>query len=1018
MQEKVYFKLKGGLNKVLLLMMVWVAGVGSVKAQSGFTADDPLILKGGEQYDVSGHVFKDLYASFTAPSDGVLTLSLSGTDLLGQYTDNTYTTLVEPRLNYVNNSCEVEVKAGNTYYFGRSFLLNAGSVSVEFGTEGAALELKSVSPAAGETLYASRAMVSFSFNREVTCGEASLTVGGKTQKIEPVSVSTSVLFDLGDVMMQMYEEGALKKGDDMVITLKDMRSANNPTEIFGKEGLVSVTLKAGAKPVSLVASVNTPGNGMDVFKSYIMSGKQGMVQLQFDGPLDTSKEPTATLSYGDVEAENGFYQEKLDVKFFGDNMVAVTVHSKLRRHQDMLPNYTGAAFEHVALKVSGLYSTDGQMVYSGLQGSVGTCAFQYPYEEVKADIAVVFDDLENSEFESIDGLDSLTIWVQGDEFVRYEGVKFNFVVNGQAESVVVKDIKKTEDTENEGATILKVAVPSHAADAGSKVTVSFVNLEAVDGLDYSGDFTAEFTTKGMTVEAMKVISSTPADGETMEALKAGTFVLVSTNRDSEIGCMTYDIYDVTTNENVKSMAYMTKTEAGAFEGEIIYDCVMYEGHDYQINFKGYVSASNKTLIGETSVTLHGATKAFEFSSVKLLEIIPEPETAPLTSAADSIVVMKFSAPVEITNESAFIIAGFGAKEPLRSLRSNADKTEWTLVIPESYMTEQVFIYMSVAAKDENGKVVMGNAGTNEGSYFNLCFETPFNAPDMDVTPADGSILTSIKEVIFGYSGGINELSAGGEKVEIWDRMRNLVATAVSMELVIPEGKEDDFSYVPTEIKVTFDREITEPGAYIVHVPASTFTLGEQFDTKNNKETFVNYIIEGTAPQTFVPVEVQPVMEGNAISGFLVKNPSTVTLDEETFDPSTIKIVNKATGKEVEGGRYATYAEAWEDFSIVLENPLTEIGTYTLTLPAGMFGSDTWTPGGSEGTCNPELVYTVVLTENGATVGVKPVAVGADAGKVTVYTLNGVQVLYQADREALKTLNKGIYIVNGKKVVVK
>lgn len=160
------------------------------------------------------------------------------------------------------------------------------------------------------------------------------------------------------------------------------------------------------------------------------------------------------------------------------------------------------------------------------------------------------------------------------------------------------------------------------------------------------------------------------------------------------------------------------------------------------------------------------------------------------------------------------------------------------------------------------------------------------------------------------------------------------------------------------------------------------------------------------------------MEGNAISGFLVKNPSQVTLDEETFDPSTIKIVNTATGKEVEGGKYATYAEAWEDFSIVLENPLTEIGTYTLTLPAGMFGSDAWMPGGSEGTCNPELVYTVVLTENGATVGVKPVAVGADADKVTVYTLNGVQVLYQADREALKTLNKGIYIVNGKKVVVK
>lgn len=151
MREKVYLKLKDGLGTVLLLMMVWLTGVGSVKAQPGFTVDDPLVLKGGEQYDVSGHVFKDLYASFTAPSDGVLTLSLSGTDLLNQYTDNTYTTLVEPRLNYVNNSCELEMKAGDTYYFGRSFLLNANSISVEFGKEGAALELKGVSPAEGNT---------------------------------------------------------------------------------------------------------------------------------------------------------------------------------------------------------------------------------------------------------------------------------------------------------------------------------------------------------------------------------------------------------------------------------------------------------------------------------------------------------------------------------------------------------------------------------------------------------------------------------------------------------------------------------------------------------------------------------------------------------------------------------------------------------------------------------------------------------------------------------------------------
>ena len=99
-----------------------------------------------------------------------------------------------------------------------------------------------------------------------------------------------------------------------------------------------MTLKAQAKPVELASTTNTPGSGMDVFKSYIMAGKQGMVQLQFDGALDINKKPVASLIYGDVEAENGFYKEELDVQFFGDNMVAVKVFGKLRRHKDMLPD--------------------------------------------------------------------------------------------------------------------------------------------------------------------------------------------------------------------------------------------------------------------------------------------------------------------------------------------------------------------------------------------------------------------------------------------------------------------------------------------------------------------------------------------------------------------------------------------------------------------------------------------------------------------------------------------------------
>ena len=83
----------------------------------------------------------------------------------------------------------------------------------------------------------------------------------------------------------------------------------------------------------------------------------------------------------------------------------------------------------------------------------------------------------------------------------------------------------------------------------------------------------------------------------------------------------------------------------------------------------------------------------------------------------------------------------------------------------------------------------------------------------------------------------------------------------------------------------------------------------------------------------------------------------------------------------------------------------------------LFGNGSWIPGSTEGACNPELTYTIVIDENGVTVGVNSVL--AEIGtKVTVYNLNGVRVLYNADRDALKALRKGIYVVNGKKVVIK
>lgn len=62
--------------------------------------------------------------------------------------------------------------------------------------------------------------------------------------------------------------------------------------------------------------------------------------------------------------------------------------------------------------------------------------------------------------------------------------------------------------------------------------------------------------------------------------------------------------------------------------------------------------------------------------------------------------------------------------------------------------------------------------------------------------------------------------------------------------------------------------------------------------------------------------------------------------------------------------------------------------------------------------NPEIVYEFVY----GTTGIESIVTGASS--VTVYNLQGVKLLDNADVAALRNLSRGMYIINGKKYVVK
>lgn len=99
-----------------------------------------------------------------------------------------------------------------------------------------------------------------------------------------------------------------------------------------------------------------------------------------------------------------------------------------------------------------------------------------------------------------------------------------------------------------------------------------------------------------------------------------------------------------------------------------------------------------------------------------------------------------------------------------------------------------------------------------------------------------------------------------------------------------------------------------------------------------------------------------------------------------------------------------------EWTVTLKEELTLVGTYTLTIPAGYFNI-----GSTQGQVLNSKETVVVFNITAAAQGINSVAVDHE---VTVYNVAGVLVANGKASEVLKSLTKGLYIVNGKKYIVK
>ena len=223
-------------------------------------------------------------------------------------------------------------------------------------------------------------------------------------------------------------------------------------------------------------------------------------------------------------------------------------------------------------------------------------------------------------------------------------------------------------------------------------------------------------------------------------------------------------------------------------------------------------------------------------------------------------------------------------------------------------------------------------------------------------------------------------------------------------LTYPDGtvvkiKNQDIGTAWNELTLSLDEEITAPGEYILTLPAASVNLD---GTPTDKDySFVYTIAEADNEKYTITPEVgnvtslqtiDVIFDSHSEISFGIGNPSLTDAAGKSYNVT-----------EEFGPDWDIYN--WARFTIAEE--ITAEGTYTLTLPAGHINYE-------DGNSNVKDIKFTWTIGNATAIS----NIFAAEGKVEIYNANG-QLVKIGNASAIKTLapNK-MYIINGKKVIIK
>ena len=265
---------------------------------------------------------------------------------------------------------------------------------------------------------------------------------------------------------------------------------------------------------------------------------------------------------------------------------------------------------------------------------------------------------------------------------------------------------------------------------------------------------------------------------------------------------------------------------------------------------------------------------------------------------------------------------------------------YTLTIPDEFIWNSQY---NESAEDN---------GVSQGATYTpattLTFTVIGPIAPISITPADQSEVESFTSATITFEEDVTY----DELIEVTIAQRN--GLYYQKATVSVDG---------ATVTVSAPEEITEAGTYAISVPAGAFSTTD--GRTNEAFTTMFTITEPAGPaDTFVYTSVVPAdgSEVAELSSITVTYPQWVCdyINETPFNvvDAESNVVTTAS---------LTYNDNWEDVVIVLEEPITAEGTYTITVPAGyIYSNEGYDPsaadkGVSNGAIyNPEftLTYTV------------------------------------------------------------